>query len=298
MIAWTCDRVAEELDLYAAGESAAAEQAAVETHLKSCGACQANLASSRRLLHLLDLRAAEPVRLTRLQALIRQEARQRRRSPVLTLVRRYAALAALLMIGVGLAVLPTPSVPLLPTPMLGNVLVVASLTGPAALEPVPAGPGHAELHGVHDPAAMKIARTTEAREPLATYALKTDGLAAPVGLRLTLENKGPDPLTVRPGGPRTEVRLKLKGPGVKSTPMNPTVNLALAPPILTLQPGQSEVLTLERLTAGRNGAVEALTWTLPGEYELTGTLHLEAGVRGQPTGVCEVVLPLVRLRIR
>jgi hypothetical protein len=299
MTAWTCDRVVEELDLYAAGECDAAEQSAVETHLKSCGRCQANLQAARHLLNLLDLRAAEPARLNRLQALIRQEARQRRHSPMLTQVRRFAALAALLLIGVGLVGLPTPPDSVMPTTALGDVLVVEWMTPPAANRPAQEKLQHTGLipGAVEAMATTRTTKPTEDQPILATFPLKTDGPAAAVALRLRVENNGPYPLTVRPQGNRTEVSLDLSGPGVQRSPMDSTARLALSPSTLRLQPGQSKTLTLERLTAGRNGAVDSLKWTLPGEYELTGTLRLEAWVRGQPAGVCEVVLPRVRLRI-
>jgi hypothetical protein len=298
MTAWTCDRVADELDLYAAGERTTDEQA-VETHLKSCVACQANLEASRRLLQMLDLRAAEPARLNRLQALIRQEARQRRRSTVLTLTRRYAALAALLLVAVGLIALPSAPESRLPTSSLGDFLVVSAVVGP--------GDNRSKVATIQPPGFMKEMRpaalTGDMKTPddqpiVGIYPLKTDGPAAAVGLTLKLRNTGAVPITVRPRGNQTAVQLDLQGPDVKRLlSTDRAARLALAPASLKLQPGQSEPLTLERLTAGRNGAVESLTWTQPGDYVLSGTLRLEAWSGGQPAGVVEVVIPPVRLRV-
>src|SRR3954470_9775202 len=107
MNAMTCQQVEEQLDLLAADECDRPTRRALERHLEDCVACSASYAESRRLQGMLDLHWNEADQLDRLRRRIdaadREARRPRRR--VLPFVNRVAALAALLLVTFGLALL-------------------------------------------------------------------------------------------------------------------------------------------------------------------------------------------------
>ena len=63
---WTCDKVEDRIDLYAAGEADASTRAAVGRHLKVCPACAESHRQARQTLGLLDQTYQESERLERL----------------------------------------------------------------------------------------------------------------------------------------------------------------------------------------------------------------------------------------
>jgi serpin B len=105
----TCQDVAPLLELYAAGECEPAESARVESHLGACPACTRSVAQLRDVVGLLDLEFRMPDRLADLGerlAEVEQERQRPRRSRqrVLLRVHRAAlALAALLLVTLGLS---------------------------------------------------------------------------------------------------------------------------------------------------------------------------------------------------
>jgi hypothetical protein len=98
-----CEAVAERLDLFAAGELDEPARAAVAGHLSGCAACAGAHAEARRAVDLLDLHFQVPDQLQRLRSRLRAEARPRHRAPrLLPFAHRAAALAALLLVTLGL----------------------------------------------------------------------------------------------------------------------------------------------------------------------------------------------------
>ena len=159
----TCDQVDELLDLYVSDACSPGERQAVEEHLAACPACPANLDRARQLRGLLDLHYQMPDRLARLQRRLRHEPLGRRLGQAV--VRRFAALAALLLLTLGLAGWLLPTQP----DVLPGLGLTASLT-----------PRDSKLEMV----APKLMRNP-AGHPLP----QVDDL----DVRLTLSNAGPRP---------------------------------------------------------------------------------------------------------
>ena len=105
----TCDEVEAQLDLYAAGEGDAAGRAAIQRHLAGCAACARTYREAQQLTGLLDLHFQEPERLRRLHARLDTEERRPLRLPRVPAAPRWAAaLAALIVLTVGLQFVPLP----------------------------------------------------------------------------------------------------------------------------------------------------------------------------------------------
>jgi hypothetical protein len=102
MNALTCSQVQGDIELFAAGECDPATSAAIEQHTASCAACAQALEESRHMLGLLTLRLAEPAALERLRQQIRVETKKHRRPTRMLFAARVAALAAALLVTVGL----------------------------------------------------------------------------------------------------------------------------------------------------------------------------------------------------
>lgn len=103
----TCAQVDALLELYSAGACEPEERRVVEDHLASCPACSASLDKANHLVGLLDLHYQIPNRLSRLQQRLRQEPAGRHQ-PGRVVVRRFMALAALLLVTLGLCSLLLP----------------------------------------------------------------------------------------------------------------------------------------------------------------------------------------------
>jgi Putative zinc-finger len=103
----TCAQADLLLELSLSGACKPDENRSLEDHLDACPACSANLDKARRLLGLLELHYQMPDRLARLKRRLRQEPRARRH-PGRMMVRQFAALAALLLVTLGLSSLLMP----------------------------------------------------------------------------------------------------------------------------------------------------------------------------------------------
>jgi len=103
----TCAQADLLLELSLSGACKPDEKRALEDHLDACPACSANLDKARQLVGLLDLHYQMPDRLARLKRRLRQEPLARRH-PGRMMVRQFAALAALLLVTLGLSGLLMP----------------------------------------------------------------------------------------------------------------------------------------------------------------------------------------------
>src|SRR5262249_4880478 len=106
----SCDEVRTQIDLYAAGECGEPARSAIGRHLTRCPGCARAHEEARQLVGLLDLRFGEPRRLERLRDRIEAEARPRpARLRLLRFPRQVAALAALLLLAVGVLFSASPA---------------------------------------------------------------------------------------------------------------------------------------------------------------------------------------------
>ncbi len=247
----TCPDVESRLDLYAADECDPAEAEAIHRHLDHCPHCAAACAEARQLVGLLELRLQEPERLRRLETRIALEEEPRRR--VLrfpTALRRVAALAAMLILTAG------------PIGWLMQGLPPAEDTAglAVALHEAPVRGGQEAMF----PQAVEVAHAAMKEAPT-------------VDLSLELRNTTKRPMRVWVAGPQTELRLELRGPGVRSTPAKDQV--AVKPESVPLPPGKFHLVRVTSLTDGRR----TWSWTEPGDYTLTAEFTTRAEVSGLGT---------------
>jgi hypothetical protein len=286
----SCPEVEAQLDLYAARECDAPTGAAIARHLAGCPGCSRALEEARELSGLLDLHLGAPEGLRRLRARVEAEPRPlpaRRR--VLAFWPRVASVAAMLLLTVG--PLRWVGSGLAPGPLLPQGLAVAVLPAPSrgGLEHVAAMklPGS----GTAKPLVYPLSRAPQSKGPLP--------LPPTVNLSVQLRNDGPRAVEVWLGGPRFELRLDLRGPGVVS---------ALAPdqthrPVptarkVTLAPGKDETVPVTHLVSVQNGEVRYLYWTEPGVYTLTVRVRAPvAGAEGGP-GFLTLTSAPVKIEVR
>jgi hypothetical protein len=105
MRALTCSDVEAQIDLHAAGECSAAESAAISRHLEQCERCAQTFREAQQAIGLLDAHSQQAERLERLHDRLEVV----RKSPprgtrILPFFRSAAALAAMLLVVVGLFV--------------------------------------------------------------------------------------------------------------------------------------------------------------------------------------------------
>jgi hypothetical protein len=241
-----CAEVESRLDLFAADECDAPEAEAIRRHLATCARCETAYQEAKELLALLDLRLQEPERLQRLEERIAEEEEPRRmvlRFPSAA-VRRFAALAAMLLLAVGPLGWLVPRLALVGDG--GLVLAVHqedvlrppdALIAPGGVEAVRGGPKEA-----HEPIRddVKAAKEDDRQRRHA------------VDLALELRNTTDREMRVEVAGPRTEWHLELKGPGGKvvATPEESHPEKAEA---VTLKPGASHTIRITRLEDGHAG---------------------------------------------
>jgi hypothetical protein len=254
----SCPEVEAQRELYAARECDAPTGAAIARHLAGCPGCSRAFEEARQLAGLLDLHLRAPEGLHRLRARVAAEARRppaRRR--VLPFLPRVASVAALVLLTVGAWRWVASG--LAPAPLLPQGLAVAVLAAPSR-----GAPEHV--------AAVKAPGPDRALVYPLTGAPQSKGPLPPppaVNLEVRLRNDGPRPVEVWLGGPRFELRLDLRGPGVVSVAAPDQTHLPFpAARKVTLAPGQAQAIPVTRLVSVQNGEVRYLYWTAPGLYTL------------------------------
>jgi hypothetical protein len=252
MIPLTCKEVESRLELYAADECDQAEAEAIRRHLADCPRCAAACDEARQLMGLLDLRLQEPERLRRLEARIATEEAPRRRILRFPVgLRRAVALAAMLLLTVALVGWVAPG--LRPVESDGGLI--------AALQQKDARGG---------PEAMLAPAAAVRGAPQAKKGL----LPPAVDLTLELRNTTGRPIRVWVDGPQTELHLDVSGPGVVSRQAD--AGPEPSPRAVTLRPGESHVIRIDRLTDGRR----SWYWTRPGDYTVTARFSTRASIPG------------------
>jgi hypothetical protein len=246
----TCSDLESRIDLFTADECGTDEADAIRRHLGECPHCAAACDEARQVVHLLDLRLQEPDRLRRLHARLAAEAATRRRVLRLSVpLRRAAALAAMLLVTLGLVGWLTPGLRMAET----DGGLVAVLAPQARLNP-----------------GMEMARADRKQTP-------------DVELALRLRNTGGRPLRVWVEGPQADLSLEVSGPGTFSRPV--AEEPAPHPRAVTLAPDESYTHRVA-LPTGRLGswtrpgdyAVRArltTTATAPGMGPRRITVHSE-----------------------
>jgi hypothetical protein len=263
-----CDDVADLIDLYAAHECDPAQERAVRAHLASCADCRATLDDSRRLMGLLDGHFGRDAALSRLGVRLKAEARPPRILSAPNLfVRRFAAVAALLLVTLGLGYLVSP---------------LASSPRPAALQLAMVLP-RSQLENVQS----KPARGGHERDVVPDFPRGKKKLDLPprIDVDLVVKNAGKTPIELDVGGPGFRCALDVRGPAVERHRIADPAYVPFPRRTLTIEPGGTKTLTLERLAAQTGERVQYLYPTAPGDYELR--VRIETVARRQ--GVAEPV---------
>lgn len=283
----SCPEVEAQLDLYAARECDAPTGAAIARHLAGCPGCSRALEEARQLTGLLDLHLRAPEGLRRLRARVEAEARRPARRRVLPFLPRLASVAALLLltfgawrwVGSGLA----------PGPLLPQGLAVAVVSAPAR-------------SGLEHVAAMKAPGPDRSLVFPLAGAPQSKGPPPPpptVHLAVQLRNDGPRPVEVWLGGPRFELRLDLRGPGVQSVAAPDQTRLPLPTARkVTLGPGQAQTVPVDRLVSVQNGEVRYLYWTEPGLYTLTVRVRAPLAGPGENAGFLTLTSAPLKIEVR
>jgi hypothetical protein len=97
----TCAEVAEQIDLYVADECEAEQKSAIARHVAVCPNCARAAEEAYELQGLLSLRLRERDNLATLRAHVERDTVRARRPMILSLARRAAAVAAMLLVMVG-----------------------------------------------------------------------------------------------------------------------------------------------------------------------------------------------------
>jgi hypothetical protein len=299
----TCQDVADQIELYAAGACDEPTQSAIQQHLIHCPACARSNDEALQLAGLLDMHFQGQERLQRL--LTRLEAEDRRQPATvrfLPLLRRGSALAALLLITVGLSwFIETGELPD-GTSSSGLVVALHSRGEPdVRAAPFP-------LMREANPLAQESAvaktekliypldlggRTPEEFRQYLREAERTDRLPPPPVVNLSLEVRNTQDREARIafGTDETELRLDLTGHGAMTVNARNRLNAAfLIPKMVTLAPGQSYALPITQLVFGSRGQIRYAYWIAPGEY----TLHvrLKVAVSPAPRGTRKARVPV------
>ncbi len=287
----SCQDVVERIELFAAGECDEPERSALRQHLSHCSACARLEQEARELVGLLDLHLREPERLGRLQARLRVEGRPSARpAKILPFTRRLSALAAMLLVAVGLSLWIHSQGQFTSQ----NPLVLA--WGPAE------SARNVEPALFHQPAVAAV----KAEENIRVYALDLHGKTAAqfrqeiqtakdrlpdpplVNLSLELRNATDKALQVYVGAEGSELILDLSGPGVVSAAAGFAADFLVSKTI-QLEPGRSYRLPITRLVFGSRDKVQAAYWTEPGEFTLA--FRYKVALSPAPRGAPRAVLP-------
>jgi hypothetical protein len=311
MNALTCADVAGQLELYAAGECDPGTRTAVAAHLHDCPGCTHAAAEAADLLALLDLRAREEDQLARLRRRLSEAPLSRKPTAARLVLRRIAALAALVLLGFGLAALPQRAFP--PARAMSHLeLALALRPSPPRVQfaekPLAESDVPADVRAVDAPHGWSKKEATPSfrldlggKAPAEFRAAVAAGERPPppkVPLRLRLRNDGPGDVTVWPGGEDFGVRLTLQGPGAVTVlaPDKPGRPTRKVTPV-TAAPKQKVVVPVGRLMSRYGGRTWFHYWTEPGEYTLRAQVTVQAARGSEPPRVLTLDSGSVKIRV-
>lgn len=270
----TCEDVAPLIDLFAAGECGPGEEKAVRAHVPACPACRAALDEARQLQGLLDIQFGQPAALEWLSKKLKADPRRGGASvPWLLPLRQFAAVAALLLVAMGLALFLPSAVPQAPV-MLQMGLYEPPEESPRRPGPPPPGPPPGVIEMARDslgPEAMAMAKRT-GKWPLPPRA----------NLGVVVSNRGRTPIELKLGGSGFLCEVELSGPGqVRRHEVDRAKYVPFRPRTEKIAPGKSLKLRIGRLASQRGQRVWYLYPTAPGEYEARVRLEAEARSGGE-----------------
>jgi hypothetical protein len=259
----TCQDVEARINLYAAGECDEPERVAIEEHLTGCPACSRARDEAEGLAGLLDIHFHAADRLQKLHARLAAKNRTPAALRFGSVLRPLGALAALLVVTVGLLWSIRPLAP--PEARGGQGLVAVALlpqegSFPEKTERVqPIGPEPQPASGHPDWEAKKLTFSPVRLPP-----------PPMVNLGLEMRNTSDKEMHIQLGTEGSELQLDLQGPGAVSVPARDGLGEAfLTRDVVTLAPGEQYTLPIERLVYGSRDKVRYAYWTEPGEYTLT-----------------------------
>jgi hypothetical protein len=137
-------------------------------------------------------------------------------------------------------------------------------------------PIEATLKAAQDKYTLDLGGKTADEFKKALEAAATSGKypdAPTVNLLLELKNTSDKEVKVKVGGTTTVLELELKGPGAVTVPLKNrvTTKIVVLPKEVTLAPGKSVTVPVERLAFGFKGDASRAYWTEPGKYTLTAS---------------------------
>jgi hypothetical protein len=289
----TCQQVEEQLDLLAAGECDRATRRAVEQHLESCAACAASYAESQRLQGMLDLHWNEAEQRDRLRRRIDQADRQKEQPRILTLpwLRRASALAAMLLVTFGLALLmpqwnedqPHIALTVAAAPMRTGEMAPGKMEAKALVAPVRTVEDAVTAKFDKQGNTLTLPPGQSGKDYRRSLLRGRDPEELPqppsLPLELTLKNNESRPLDVRLGDD-AQLALDVNGPdeGVLRLPAPESEEAAFLPrQTLALAPGERRTMRVERLVEGSRQHIKYVYLTQPGEYMLAVRLRAVVG---------------------
>ncbi len=282
-----CPEIEELLDLYVLGECDDAGREAVDRHVAGCRRCEAELARSRELAGMLDVRFGEERVLARLERRLRQQTGLPQRSWHRgETVRPLLSLAAMLLVALGLGFWLRPGPAAVATDTSLHVSLAAApqveLAAPAALRGRDiAQPQFAKKETLAvDLEGRSLAEWTRAVRAGAEAGRPP--LPPRVPLRIALRNPGTEPLHVEVGGKGFVCRLHLTGPRVLRLRAGPGAPVPIHQQSLTIPPGGEVGIIWDRLISVADGGVEYLYPLAPGDYIMEAQVRVGAWKDGQP----------------
>jgi hypothetical protein len=295
----TCAEVEERIDLYALRECDPHDAEAVAAHLAGCRSCARTYQEARLLLGLLDLDARQDEGLARLRGRIAAESWRvaRTRSAA---VRRVLALAALLLLTLGLTWWAEPGAPVAP-PSEDEILIArlaphdAGVKAPA-VEIAPAAARH--MADGTGPEVTTEFVSADFRRDL-EEGRRTGRLPPPpaVSRDLRLRNTGRRELVLLLEEGKFRFRIDLQGPRVVRIPVQGEgLKPFTAPGKVRVPPGGTCVVPVVRLSEDLDGKLRYVYWTEPGRYTLS--VRLEVGAEGRNVPLTAATPPVaVQVRV-
>ncbi len=312
----TCHEVEEQIELFAAGECDAPTEAAIRGHMTGCPRCAKAESEARRFLDLMDVRLQEPDRLQRLLDRIEAESAPKpasipmtgratpHRRSVLATRRQWFALAASILLPIGIGIWLTP-----PAEQPASQQAQSDLT--VALLPDRSARGHEKLVApalANDKVSSEMAltfhlqaegqSTKKFRSDLVDAAFKGRPTPPPeVDLLLQVHNATDQPMRLLFDDPRAELRLYVSGPGALRLDGPRDADPFGGLRIFDLPASSTKAFSITRLVGGSRRQPVYWYWTEPGDYRLRAVLRAPVQ-SGSETRMRSIAGPAIPIRVR
>jgi Putative zinc-finger len=312
----TCNDIAEQIELFAAGECDPPVAAAIRRHMAGCAHCARAENEARQFLGLMDLRLQEPDRLQRLLDRIDNDAdlappiilMTARATPVRTASRssrqRWFAIAASILLPIGIGIWLSPPADS-PAPEQARMQLTVALLPDrssrahekvAAPDPVVDDMDPKAALSFHLQTASQTSK--QYRSNLLEAAFTGRHTAPPeVDLLLQIENPTDRPIRVRFDDPRAELRFVLSGPSVLRLDAPPDADPFAGLRLLDVAGNSAKAVPIRRLIGGSRQRPIYLYWTEPGKYRLRPVLHVPIEAEGKTT-LTTISGPTLLIRVK